>query len=124
MKWLWLGVAAAAGLAAGCGAASSGGNTAPPADAVKVNVEASNWKWTIDKTTFKVGQPIDFRVRATEGAHGFSIAGTNINQTVAQGQDPVDVVWKPDKPGTYTIQCDVYCGTGHGSMQTQITVTP
>ncbi|MCL6515705.1 hypothetical protein [Alicyclobacillus sp.] len=129
MKGVWVGLSllAVAGLATGCGGSADGGQSGSgsvPANAVKVNVQASNWKWTLDQTTFKVGVPVDFRVQATEGAHGFSIAGTNINRTVAQGQDPVDVVWTPDKPGTYTIQCSVYCGTGHGTMQTQITVTP
>ncbi|MCL6637176.1 MAG: cupredoxin domain-containing protein [Alicyclobacillus sp.] len=119
----WWVCGAVLGLVAGCGG-GSGGSDQVPANAQTVHVEASNWKWTLDKTTFKAGVPIDFKVQATEGAHGFAIAGTNVSQTIAQGQAPVDKVWTPDKPGTYTIYCDQFCGSGHDAMHVQITVTP
>lgn len=111
----------AAFIVVGCG--QGGGSDKVPANAQVVNVVASDWKWTLDKSTFKVGEPIDFHVQATEGAHGFHLEGTDINQTVSQGQSPVDKIWTPDKAGTYTIKCDVYCGSGHDKMLTQFTVT-
>lgn len=110
-------------LVAGCGSNQGGGSDTVPANAQKVNVVATNWKWTMDKSSFKVGQPIDFHVQASEGAHGFSVVGTSLSQTISQGQSAVDKVWTPSKAGTYTIQCDAFCGSGHANMFTQFTVT-
>lgn len=76
-----------------------------------VHVVASDWKWTLDKTTFSAGQPIDFDITSQEGVHGFSIDGTSISEAVAPGQN-VQVDWTPPKPGTYTIRCDILCGEG------------
>jgi cytochrome c oxidase subunit 2 len=105
---------------AGCGQTYR--NDAIPANAQKVTVLASNWKWTIDRTTFKEGVPIDFHIVGTDGVHGFQIVGTNISQPIAQGR-AVDRVWTPDKTGTYTIRCNVYCGAGHTNMFTQFKVS-
>lgn len=108
---------------AGCGPNSSSTSDTVPSNADKVNVVASNWKWTLDKSTFKVGVPIDFHIEASEGAHAFSINGTKINQSISQGQNAIDKVWTPDKAGTYIIKCAQYCGSGHDNMFTQFTVT-
>ncbi|MCL6632401.1 MAG: hypothetical protein K6T63_07175 [Alicyclobacillus herbarius] len=99
----------------GCGQASQPASQVP-ADAVKVNVVASDFKWSLSRTDFVVGKPIDFVVSSKQGTHGFSIDGTNISQTVSQGDNPVDVVFTPKKTGTYTIRCDVFCGSGHADM--------
>ncbi|MBX6353791.1 MAG: cupredoxin domain-containing protein [Thermoflavifilum sp.] len=124
-RWL---IPAAAGLillAAGCGSASSGGGNQTvqiPANAQTVHVDATDFKWTLDKTTLQAGVPVDFIVKSDEGAHGFSIAGTNISQLVVQGQPAQHVLWQDPKPGTYTILCDYFCGSGHSQMQATITV--
>jgi cytochrome c oxidase subunit II len=98
-------------------------NDQVPANAQKVNVVASDWKWTLDKQTFQAGVPIDFHIVSSQGIHGFKLVGTDISGvTLAEGKDAVDKVWTPDKPGTYTISCDQYCGSGHSNMFTQFTV--
>jgi cytochrome c oxidase subunit II len=86
-----------------------------------VKVIATNYKWTLDKTEVKAGQPVKFVISDKEGAHGFAIAGTDVNQALTPGSDTV-VTWTPDKPGTYTIYCSQMCGIGHGDMHTTITV--
>lgn len=110
-------------LLGGCGQQTTIGATKNvPAGAQTVHVTASSFKWTLDKTSFQVGKPIDFIVNASDNAHGFSIDQTNISQQVVSGQAPVDVVWTPTKPGTYIIRCDYFCGSGHPDMTTAITV--
>jgi cytochrome c oxidase subunit II len=93
-----------------------------PSNAQKVNVTASDWKWTLDKTTVKAGVPVDFHIQSAEGVHGFQIVGTDIDVTIAEGKGAVDKVWTFDKPGTYTIKCSQFCGSGHSNMFTQINV--
>jgi len=107
----------------GCGHGTTVGATKTvPANAQVVHVTASSFKWTLDKTTFQAGKPIDFVVNASDNAHGFSIDKTNISQQVVSGQPAVNVVWTPQKPGTYIIRCDYFCGSGHPDMTTAITV--
>lgn len=86
-----------------------------------VNVIASNWKWQLSKTTFKVGKPVTFSIEGKDGVHGFSIKGTNINERVEVGETK-KVTWTPNKAGEYTIECNVLCGTSHSDMVQKITV--
>ncbi|MCL6625135.1 hypothetical protein [Alicyclobacillus shizuokensis] len=113
--WAALAVATVMLMAGGCGQANQS-TSKVPADAVKVKVVASDFKWSLSQTDFAVGKPIDFVVSSKQGTHGFSIDGTDISQTVSQGDAPVNVVFTPKKAGTYTIRCDVYCGSGHQDM--------
>ncbi|MBX5435663.1 MAG: hypothetical protein IRZ33_00430 [Alicyclobacillaceae bacterium] len=121
---LWTSAAAAGFALTACGT-GGGGQTAPtkvPANAVHVHVTASNFQWTMDRTTLKTGVPVDFIVQSSESTHGFRLIGSNISVTVSAGQPPVHVVWTPPKPGQYTIQCDVFCGSGHANMFKTFTV--
>lgn len=105
----------------GCGEQTPTATTIP-ANAQKVHVTASDWKWTMDKTTFKAGVPIDFIVQSSTSTHGFSLVGTNISHIVAQGGQPVNIVWTPPAAGQYTVKCNVYCGSGHDNMFDSFTV--
>lgn len=115
---------------AGCGTtaanpSTSGGNSSSTASQQKVqvvHVVASDWKWTLDKTTFSANEPIQFDVTSKQGTHGFSIEGTSVSKPVSPGQN-VQVTWTPPKPGTYTIRCDIYCGKGHAQMVQSFTVS-
>ncbi|HUC91184.1 MAG TPA: cupredoxin domain-containing protein [Paenibacillus sp.] len=88
----------------------------------EVTAVASNWKWELSQTEFKVGETVTFSVQSKEGVHGFSIEGTDINQQIAPGETKT-VTWTPDKAGEYTIACSVACGAGHNDMVQKITVS-
>ncbi|EXX87834.1 cytochrome C oxidase subunit II [Paenibacillus darwinianus] len=96
------------------------GNSSGSAD--PVSVVASNWKWELSKTEFKVGETVTFSIESKEGVHGFAINGTDINETIAPGETKT-VTWTPDKAGEYTLACSVACGTGHNDMVQKIMVT-
>jgi cytochrome c oxidase subunit 2 len=121
-SWKVLGIIGAMSLVlAGCGTASASSGSSNNGAQV-VHVTASNYKWSIDKNQLKAGQPTEFDLTAQEGMHGFSIDGTDVSQQVMQGQDQ-KVLWTPPKAGTYTIRCNLMCGTGHGDMLTTFTVS-
>jgi cytochrome c oxidase subunit II len=106
----------------GCGSNTPSNTGATSGPHQVVNVTAQDFKWTLDKTQLKSGEPIDFKITVKEGAHGFSIDGTNVSKSVMQGQS-YDVDWTPPKPGTYTVRCDQVCGSGHANMFTTFTVS-
>lgn len=110
----------------GCGGPTVGkvDPSSIPANAITVHVTATDFKWTLDRSTFKVGVPIDFVVKANEGEHGFSIAGVNLPAVnVAVGDTPKNLLWTPTSAGTYEIACNYYCGSGHDTMYTSFNVT-
>jgi cytochrome c oxidase subunit 2 len=69
----------------------------------------------------KAGEPVRFQVTSKEGLHGFSIGGTNVDESIDEGETK-EVSWTPEKPGQYTIRCDQFCGSGHDEMSVTITV--
>ncbi|MGP7815636.1 cupredoxin domain-containing protein [Niallia sp. 01092] len=87
----------------------------------EVSIVASNWKWDLSKTTFKVGEPVTFSIEGQDSSHGFTIEGTNIKEQIAPGETK-KVTWTPEKAGEYTIKCTVFCGDGHDDMVQKITV--
>ena len=93
----------------------------PSPEPVTVTVIATDFDWEISQSTFKVDQQIIFQIMSNEGHHGFGLSGTSINVELP-AKDTVTITWIPEKPGTYTIRCTLYCGTGHGSMRTTIKV--
>lgn len=97
-------------------------NSTTPADDTVVHVSARNFDWTVGKANFSVGKTIQFDVTSTQGTHGFSIDGTSVSRVIPQGKN-VLVTWTPQKPGKYTIRCNIFCGSGHNNMFTTITVT-
>jgi len=103
--------------------ASDGSQTtpAPTPNPITVTVKATNFDWELSQTVFKVNEEITFQITSTEGFHGFGLSDTSIDVNLPL-DSMVTVKWTPTKPGTYTIRCTVFCGSGHGAMRTTITV--
>lgn len=100
---------------------AAGDSAGSSSNAQVVKVTATDYAWTLDKQEVKAGQPVKFVITDEEGAHGFSIIGTGVNQPLTPGS-VTTVTWTPEQAGTYWIVCSQMCGSGHGNMKTQITV--
>lgn len=91
-----------------------------------VNVEGVQFGWMMDKTEFKVGEPVEFDVTSKDVNHGFGIYDEDLT-LLAQTQAMPDYTNKVyitfTKPGTYKILCLEYCGVAHHYMVAEITVT-
>ncbi|WP_127530354.1 cytochrome c oxidase subunit II [Paenibacillus kobensis] len=76
-----------------------------------------------DPATYEVeaGSTVDFTVTSSDVVHGFSIVGTNVNMMIVPGEIS-HISHTFDKPGTYLILCNEYCGTGHEYMKTTLVV--
>jgi len=53
---------------------------------------------------------------------GFSIPDFNVRADVVPGQT-VRLALTPDKTGTFDFLCDIFCGSGHETMNGTLTVT-
>ncbi len=68
-----------------------------------------------------VGAKVLFQTTSTDVVHGFQIAGTNVNMMVEPGHiSTLETVMQ--KPGTYTLLCNEYCGSGHHYMAATVEV--
>ncbi|MNC46105.1 cytochrome c oxidase subunit 2 [compost metagenome] len=128
MKKLWICtglIALVLGLSA-CGAKSgdsAAANTASPgvqdaANAQKVTVIASNWKFDQAEYHVKKGQPVSLTLKNESGVHGLEVEKLNVkldNKTKTK-------VFTPDKAGRYNIVCTIPCGTDHLKMKAVLVV--
>src|SRR5574342_453315 len=67
------------------------------------------------------GSTVHFTLTSKDVVHSFEVAGTNLNAMVVPGHIQ-KITQKFDKPGTYLVLCNEYCGAGHQVMSTTITV--
>ena len=101
------------------------GESAPPGAQV-VNVDARQFAFVLDERTVQAGEPVEFRLVASDVNHGFGVY-TEDDEFVFQAQVVPDatttVVHTFDDPGTYKILCLEYCGVDHHGMVGQLEVT-
>jgi cytochrome c oxidase subunit 2 len=71
----------------------------------------------------KVGEVVDLDVISLDVAHSFFIPGLGVHIDAIPGHD--NHYWlRADQPGTYTIECTQFCGTGHHTMTGQLIAVP
>ena len=83
------------------------------------------WSWTpgtATPITLPAGSHVKFYVTSGDVLHGFEVQGTSINITAIPGVVG-HVSYTFDKPGTYYIICNEYCGAGHQAMIGKIVIT-
>jgi cytochrome c oxidase subunit 2 len=102
------------------------GESAPPGSQV-VNVEARQFAFSIDPPEIRAGEPVEFRLVATDVNHGFGVY-TEDDEFVLQAQVVPDVVTNVvhtfEEPGVYKVLCLEFCGLNHHGMVAQFEVVP
>lgn len=86
------------------------------------NVTAQRFSYAPSTLTVKKGEKVRVNVHSTDVTHGFLIPEFGVEASVPPGQT-VSVEFKPDRAGTFTFRCSVYCGGGHGDMTGTLIVT-
>ncbi|MDL4840852.1 cytochrome c oxidase subunit II [Aquibacillus rhizosphaerae] len=76
---------------------------------------------SVNNIRIPVGSTVVFQVTTTDVVHGFQLAGTNVNMMVEPGYIS-SLETEFNKPGTYTLLCNEYCGTGHHYMAATVEV--
>ena len=80
-------------------------------------------KWDFEPSTLTVneGDTVLLHIQSIDVAHGFGLSAFSVSEYLTPGQT-VDVEFVADKVGTFTYQCIIYCGSGHGNMEGQFIV--
>ena len=118
---LWL--LQACGSAAG--AAPRVAEAAPPSTQVEqvVHVTAQKFEFTPDVIRLKLHVPVVLELTSLDRRHGFQAPDFHVDEEIAPGT-PTRVHLVPDKEGTFSFHCSVFCGSGHEDMAGQIVVEP
>lgn len=90
-----------------------------------VDVVGHQWTWDISQTRLTAGEPVEFRVTASDVNHGFAIYapdGRIVIQTQAMPGFTNKILYTFRAPGTYRIMCLEYCGVAHNGMTTELEV--
>ena len=94
-------------------------HAAPRAKVIKIS--AKRFDYTPGNLTLKKGQPVVFELASRDVMMGFNAPDLHVRGDMVPGKvTRVQVV--PDKTGTFTFFCDIFCGTGHEEMHGSITV--
>jgi len=103
----------------------------PPPGTLDVEVTGRKWSWSF---TYKNGiksdvlyvpasQPVFLSMKTLDVLHGFYVPAFRIKRDLVPGM--TTTLWFRTKdPGTFDVMCSQYCGVGHSSMHTTITVLP
>ncbi|TCT25526.1 cytochrome c oxidase subunit 2 [Melghiribacillus thermohalophilus] len=95
-----------------------------------VNILASAFNYDLGKDengapvkTIRIpaGAKVTFQATTSDVIHGFELAGTNVNMMLEPGYIS-EYETTMDNPGTYTLICNEYCGTGHHLMYATVEV--
>ena len=109
----------AAGLASLAGATL--GADAPKRARV-IRVKARRFKYTPEVIELKKGEPVRFELTTADITMGFNVPDFGVRADIVPGKTTyLDLT--PDKAGTFTFLCDIFCGDGHESMSGTLVVS-
>jgi cytochrome c oxidase subunit 2 len=93
---------------------------AQPAERV-IPIETIKFVFRPAHIELKRGEPVVFELTARDVFMGFSLPDFNVRTDVVPGKTS-RLRLVPDKPGTFTFLCDIFCGDGHEQMNGTLVV--
>jgi cytochrome c oxidase subunit 2 len=87
----------------------------------EVSIAAMKFDFTPDTVKAKVGQPLTLVLTSLDRIHGFKMPDFGIRTDIIPDQE-TRVTITPQKAGTFTFFCDVFCGDGHEEMNGTLVV--
>ena len=106
-------------------------NEALGANPLVINVQAQQYAWTFSYPEAKnatspvlylpVNRSIDLHMRSLDVIHAFFVPEFRVNEDLVPGM-VTRLHITPDRVGTYSLECNELCGSGHTLMNTQVIV--
>ena len=87
-----------------------------------IKVVAKKFEFVPGEIHVKQGETVTLRFTAPEVPMGFNLADFNLRTDIVPGK-VASLTLTPDKTGTFTFLCDVFCGSGHEDMSGTLIVT-
>jgi cytochrome c oxidase subunit 2 len=108
-----------AGAALALGSATYAAGKAKPR---VIKVVAKKFEFVPAEIRVKQGEMVRLQFTAPEVPMGVNLADFNQRVDVVPGKTAV-IEFAPDKAGSFTFLCDVFCGSGHEDMSGTLIVT-
>jgi cytochrome c oxidase subunit II len=86
-----------------------------------VRVRARKFTYEPDEIVLKLNQPVVLEFTSADVVMGFRAADFNIRTDIVPGKT-ARVRFVPDRLGSFTFACDIFCGDGHEQMEGTIRV--
>jgi cytochrome c oxidase subunit 2 len=86
-----------------------------------IAIHAKRFEFEPKEIHLAKGEPVTLAVTSEDVTHGFFSRPLHFDEDLAPGKT-VSIPLAPAQPGTYTVICDHYCGSGHGGMKMVIVV--
>src|SRR5262249_18827681 len=87
-----------------------------------VRVTLQKFEYSPSQITVKKGVPVVLELTSKDVKHGFNLPDFKVRADVKPGAVS-RINFTPDKAGTFTFSCDVFCGSGHEDMSGTLVVT-
>lgn len=81
----------------------------------EIRIGAKKFEFNPNKVTVKLGQPVTLVLTSEDRIHGFKMPDLAVRADIVPGQE-TRLALLPEKPGSFTFFCDVFCGGGHEDM--------
>ena len=93
---------------------------APPKEKV-IRIDAKRFDYTPGELTLKKGEPVVLELTSRDVLMGFNLPDFNLRADMIPDK-VTRVRFVPDKTGSFTFLCDIFCGTKHEEMNGRLTV--
>jgi cytochrome c oxidase subunit II len=93
----------------------------PQNDEQVIRISAKTFEFEPSKITVKKGIPVTLELVSVDRHHGFKLSAFQLRADVRPGSVE-KVRFVPDRTGTFTFLCDVFCGDGPEEMTGTLTV--
>lgn len=80
-----------------------------------IHVVAKKFVYVPNEIRVKRGETVTLSFTAPEVPMGFNLADFGVRSDIVPGK-AVTLQLTPDKVGTFTFACDIFCGSGHEDM--------
>ena len=111
-------MAASAALALGSAAVIA----APARKPRVIKVVAKKFEFVPGEIHVRNGETVTLQFTAPEVPMGFNLADFKLRADIVPGK-VASLDFTPDRTGSFTFLCDVFCGTGHEEMSGTLIVT-
>ena len=87
-----------------------------------IKISAKRFVFTPNTLKLKKGQPVTLELTTEDVLMGFNAPDFAMRTDIVPGQT-ARLRFTPDKAGTFTFLCDVFCGSGHENMNGTLIVS-
>ena len=87
-----------------------------------IKVQARMFEYQPNRITLKKGEPVVIEFTSLDRVHGFNAAELGVRADVIPGK-VARVRLVPQKTGTFSFNCDLFCGERHDTMDGTIIVS-